>query len=308
MICTSLRLGLFRPVETFLAQPGKGLRTKLIQVCYHLVGGRDDVPMELVDAIEYLHAGSLIVDDIQDGSDLRRGLPTLHRRIGLPLALNAGNWMYFRALELLDKLPLDAPVRHRLLGLTIATVRECHEGQALDLATKLDELDQKQFSTVVHAISRRKTGALASLSARLGAMVAAASPEREESLAAFGRVFGVCLQMQNDLDELRSHGTLRERCDDFRNLRVTWPWAWYAEKCSSDQFKELQLRATLAVKNIDAAESISAVLLEKIGQSGDHAIRDTLHQEFESNCEIAGDLKQLHDLGDFLKIMNSLLP
>jgi geranylgeranyl pyrophosphate synthase len=307
-ISDCLRVGLFQPVETFLAQRGKGLRTKLIQICYRLAGGREDVPMELVDAVEYLHAGSLIVDDIQDGSDFRRGQPTLHRRIGLPLALNAGNWMYFRALELLDELPMDSPGRHRLLGLAVATVRECHEGQALDLATKLHELDQQDFLTLVHAISRRKTGALASLSARMGAMIAGASLEREESLASFGSVFGLCLQMQNDLDELRSIGSQRERRDDLRNLRVTWPWAWYAAKSPPDQFKALQLRAILALKDTDAAESIAAVILEQIGQSGDHAIRNTLQREFESIARIAGDRKQLNELSEFLEMMNSLLP
>jgi geranylgeranyl pyrophosphate synthase len=303
-----LRVGLLQPVENFLAQGGKGLRTKLIHICYRLAGGREDVPQELIDAVDYLHAGSLIVDDIQDGSDFRRGQPTLHRRIGLPLALNAGNWMYFRALELLDKLPIDLPGRHRLIGLAISTVRECHEGQALDLATKLHELDQRDFLTVVHEISRRKTGALVGLSARFGAMIAGASLEREESLAAFGNVFGICLQMQNDLDELRSIGSQRERHDDLKNLRVTWPWAWYAVKSPPDQFKDLQLRAFLALKDTEAAESIAAVILGKIGQSGDHSIRETLQREFESKSQMKGDRQQFNELHEFLEIMNSLLP
>jgi geranylgeranyl pyrophosphate synthase len=302
-----LRASLLQPVENFLAQRGKGLRTKLIQICYRLAGGCEDVPKELIDAVEYLHAGSLIVDDIQDCSDFRRGQLTLHRRIGLPLALNAGNWMYFRALELLDQLPMETPGRHRLMGLAVSTVRECHEGQALDLATKLDELDQQDFLTVVHEISRRKTGALASLSARIGAIVAGASLEREESLASFGSVFGICLQMKNDLDELRSIGSQRERHDDLKNLRVTWPWAWYAVKSPPDQFKDLQLRAFLSLKDPDAAASIAAVILDKIVQSGDHSIRDTLQREFESKSRMKGDCKQLTELHEFLEIVNSLL-
>ena len=216
--------------------------------------------------------------------------------------------MYFRALELLDQLPIDTPGRHRLIGLAVSTVRECHEGQALDLATKLHELDQQDFLTVVHEISRRKTGALASLSARIGAMIAGASLERQESLASFGSVFGLCLQMQNDLDELRSIGSQRERHDDLRNLRITWPWAWYAVKSPPDQFKDLQLRAFLASTDTDAAESIAPVILEEIGQSGDHLIRDTLQREFESKSPIQGHHQQLNELHEFLEMMNSLLP
>ncbi len=53
-----------------------------------------------------LHLGSLIVDDIEDGSPIRRGGPALHLQIGTPLALNAGNWLYFLPGLLVSRLEL----------------------------------------------------------------------------------------------------------------------------------------------------------------------------------------------------------
>src|SRR5262245_53682692 len=94
---------LLDPVREFLNRPSKAIRGRLAEVGYRLASGTDG---ELSDeakrlcllcsnAVESIHAGSLVIDDIQDGSVLRRGAPTLHREIGVPLALNAGNWLYF---------------------------------------------------------------------------------------------------------------------------------------------------------------------------------------------------------------------
>jgi hypothetical protein len=53
--------------------------------------------------VEFIHAGSLVVEDIEDGSRIRRGRVALHVRYGMPVALNAGNWLYFWPFELLKK-------------------------------------------------------------------------------------------------------------------------------------------------------------------------------------------------------------
>ena len=220
-----LESGLIQPANAFLGHGGKRFRAALIELSYAIGGGRDAVQSPLINAIEMLHAGSLIIDDIEDGSEWRRGEPTLHRQVGLPLALNTGNWMYFRALELLADLSLDEASGNRILGISIAAIRECHEGQALDLASRIHDIDQRDVLAVAEEIGKRKTGALASLAARLGAMTAGASHDYEQALAAFGCELGICLQMRNDLDELRMVANDGLRHDDMKNARVTWPWA-----------------------------------------------------------------------------------
>ena len=79
---------------------GKRLRATLLEQAYVFAGGRDTAPALMVEAVEMLHAGSLVIDDFEDDSLTRRGQPALHRVIGPARAVNAGNWMYFRALEL----------------------------------------------------------------------------------------------------------------------------------------------------------------------------------------------------------------
>jgi len=80
-------------LRDFLLRPGKEFRAELVRASWVLGGGSGDPPGELPMIVELLHAGSLIVDDIEDGSVARRGQPALHLRHGLPTALNAGNWL-----------------------------------------------------------------------------------------------------------------------------------------------------------------------------------------------------------------------
>ena len=276
------------------------IRAALVELSYRISGGTDDVPRSLIDAIETLHAGSLIVDDIEDGSELRRGEPTLHRQVGLPLALNTGNWMYFRALESLAKLSLNDADQHRMLGISIATIRECHEGQAIDLAAKIYEVDQQAVFAIANGICERKTGALTSLAARLVAIAAGASNDHEQALASFGCQLGNCLQMRNDLDELRQVGSDGLRRDDMKNARVTWPWAWYAASCPAETFNELQLRAYDATHDPEVAKSIATVIDRQIGEYGDHEIENRLRIAFSMLCTIVGVSKPLRELQQLL--------
>ena len=221
---------------------GKRLRATLLEQAYAFAGGQCGAPALIVDAIELLHAGSLVIDDFEDDSVTRRGQPALHQVIGPARAVNAGNWMYFRALELAAG-ALDDPARSAaLVGRFIAVARQCHEGQAIDLATRLDEVTPRQARISALVISRWKTGRLASLAAWCGAHAAAGDRQTLQAVAAFGCRIGICLQMKNDLDEICELLDGSDRCDDLRNRRVTWPWAWAASELSAREFAAWQRR------------------------------------------------------------------
>jgi geranylgeranyl diphosphate synthase type I len=220
---------------------GKRLRATLLERAYAFAGGRTAAPALIVDAVEMLHAGSLVIDDFEDDSLTRRGQPALHRVIGPARAVNAGNWMYFRALELAAAAMKDPARSAALVGRFIAVARQCHEGQAIDLATRIDEVTPRQAQVTALAISRWKTGRLASLAAWSGAHAAGGTPQTLQAVAAFGCRVGICLQMKNDLEELCELLDGSDRCDDFRNRRVTWPWAWAASEVSARQFADWQL-------------------------------------------------------------------
>jgi geranylgeranyl pyrophosphate synthase len=241
---------------------GKRLRATLLERAYIFAGGRATAPALMVDAVEMLHAGSLVIDDFEDDSATRRGQPALHHVIGPARAVNAGNWMYFRALELAAAALNDPLGSAALVGRFIAVARQCHEGQAIDLATPVDEVAPRQAFATALAISRWKTGRLTSLAAWCGAHAAAGDAETLRAVAAFGCRVGICLQMKNDLDELAELSDGADRCDDLRNRRVTWPWAWAASELSAVHFEALQRRLRQSGDDLGGFRAIARDLFE----------------------------------------------
>lgn len=260
---------------------GKRFRATLLERAHAFAGGRSAAPAPIVEAVEMLHAGSLVIDDFEDDSLTRRGQPALHRVIGPARAVNAGNWMYFRALELAAAAWEDPARSATLVGRFITVARQCHEGQAIDLATRVDEVTPRQAQVTALAISRWKTGRLAALAAWCGAHAAEGDPQTLEALAAFGCRMGVCLQMKNDLDELRELLAGSDRCDDLRNRRVTWPWAWAASELSGRQFATWQRRLRQAEEQLAAFRPLAKDLLDATYGRGAAAINVRLDRAID---------------------------
>jgi len=256
---------LIGPTTEYLSRPGKCFRGRLVSLAWSLAGREEELPATLPLMVELLHVGSLIVDDIEDGSLQRRGKAALHRLIGVPSALNIGNWLYFWALGLLADMELAPKIELESQRLCLDAVRVCHEGQALDLAARIDDLHPSEVISVCRAISESKTGALMGMAAELGATAGGANEELRNVIRTFGVQLGVGLQMQNDLSELTGAAGPIKHPEDLIHGRITWPWAWAAERLSATKFDALQVRgAKLAVGSGDAAV-LAADLLVALG-------------------------------------------
>jgi geranylgeranyl pyrophosphate synthase len=282
---------------------GKRLRATLLERAYAFAGGRRAAPALIVDAVEMLHAGSLVIDDLEDDSLTRRGQPALHRLIGQARAVNAGNWMYFRALELAAAAWED-PVRSAALVARFITVaRQCHEGQAIDLAMRVDEVTPRQAQVAALAIARWKTGRLASLAAWCGAHAAAGDPRTLQAVAAFGCRVGICLQMKNDLDELCELRDGSDRCDDLRNRRVTWPWAWAASELSARQFAAWQRRLQRSGEQPAAFRPLAQDLLDATRGRAAAAINARLDRAID---RLAAATDNAREIGPLAAVCDSL--
>ena len=280
---------LLGPLTEFLSRPGKRFRGQLTRLAWTLVGRNDTPPAELPLVVELLHAGSLIIDDIEDGSMQRRGRAALHRLIGLPAALNLGNWLYFWPFDLLRQMALPTTVELAATRLCLDAVRVCHEGQALDLSASIGELHPSEVISVCHAISERKTGALMGLAAELGATVAGTNADTARVLRTFGERVGMALQMLNDLSELTGTAGPLKHPEDLIHGRVTWPWAWAAQGLPATRFDALQVRgANLAAGTGDAAVLASS-LLAALGADPQRPIRQLLEQAFQDLTDAVGD-------------------
>lgn len=242
-----------RPLTEFLERPGKELRGELTRAFFRIAGSKDAVPPNLPLVVEALHAGSLIVDDIQDDATVRRGAPALHLNYGVPLALNSGNWLYFWAYSLLDEVDMGKTTRDRVHRLMTRCLLDCHYGQALDLSVKVSELSQDEIPGVVRASTELKTGSLLALAAGLGALLGGATEEGLEASLRFGRELGTGLQMLDDLGGITSRARAHKGEEDLVHDRPSWPWAWLAASLPAPAFEALRDEARLVSRGGDAA-------------------------------------------------------
>ena len=186
---------------------GKRIRPLLVLLCAGAVPPPIPAPAEEIAwkkalpaaaSVELLHNFSLIHDDIQDNSPLRRGRPTVWMEWGIPQAINAGDTMFSLAqLAMLDLgQTVDratALLANRWLNQTCLALTG---GQYLDLSYE----SQPVISLDAYwPMISGKTAALLSTCARLGALIAGAGEELQEKFKDFGYYLGLAFQAQDDL-------------------------------------------------------------------------------------------------------------
>ncbi len=183
-----------RPVE---GPAGKRLRPLLCLLACEVTCGEWQRALPAAAAVELLHNFTLIHDDIEDDSPLRRGRPTVWRIWGIPQAINAGDGLFTlsrMALLRLQQRGVGSEVILQAVTLFDRAILEICEGQHLDLSFegRLDLEEEVYISMIA-----RKTAALIEASLCLGALVGG-----EEDLSgwrSFGRVLGLAFQVQDDL-------------------------------------------------------------------------------------------------------------
>lgn len=290
---------LLDPLREFLARPSKGIRGRLVEFGYRLAGGTKVLPRELPVIIESLHAGSLIVDDIEDDSEHRRNAPCLHRTIGLPLAMNAGNFLYFWPQVLLAQSGLSAGIRLRAHERLAACLMRCHQGQALDLAVRVDALEQSDVPNVVRAIAALKTGGLIGLAMGLGALAAGANDQRTDAIATFGSAIGLGLQMLDDMSGVQNPRRREKAHEDLVHGRATFVWALLAEELDAAPYD--QFRNELAgLSDDETPEALIERLRFRLGGSGIRRVRAHFAGALDEVRDAIGDSPVLAEVSEEL--------
>jgi len=289
-----------------LGRPSRRFRGRMCELAWRLADGADKIPASLPAVVEVIHAGSLIVDDIEDGSPVRRGGPSLHVLHGIPRALNTGNWMYFWAMDLIAQLDLPASTRDGLGRALVDAMYRCHLGQSLDLSVAVGTLPRALVYRTVATSTMLKTGALMELAARLGGVAAGAPPARVEALARFGRRLGLGLQMLDDFGNLNAPSSASggsKALEDLRNERPTWPWARAAVDLDEPTFEHLQASVRALAKNaadtdagdVDQSRSraLAAELRMAVGLEGRRRTSSYLEQALGDLRDEVGERDEL---------------
>ena len=238
-----LQKALLDPIRDLTSSPGKRVRGKLVTLAYRLFSNATQQSAISArrlrigsEVLELIHAGSLIVDDIEDGSRMRRGMSALHVRYGLPIALNAGNWLYFWPFQLVKDLELPGETTLAAYEYYHRTLLRAHFGQALDLGSCVDVLVQDRVAEVCLVSLALKTGALMGFAMVMGGLIAGAADSRITLLDDFGRELGIALQMFDDIGNVTGAREPSKKYEDFTLRRPSWAWAWVAMNSSSAEY------------------------------------------------------------------------
>jgi octaprenyl-diphosphate synthase len=170
---------------------GKRLRPLLMVLAAKVCGYAGTYDKTFSTAFEYLHAATLLHDDLVDGASLRRGKPVAHRVWGNSIAVLVGDFLLARALAITAGTERIAVVRI-LAELTEAM----SQGEVHQLMRKGDTgLSEDEYLEVI----RRKTALLFQAACRVSAVLADASTERQSALADYGFNLGMAFQVVDDL-------------------------------------------------------------------------------------------------------------
>lgn len=188
---------LYRAASHLIVNGGKRLRPYLVIKSCQMLGGPASSAIAAASAIEMIHNFTLVHDDIMDRDDVRHGVPTVHKRYGMPLAILAGDVLFSKAFQMVSTHNVgDANVSSQLVSrLADACVDVC-EGQVMDIKMAEGKKIPQRIEYI--RMVEKKTSALFEVSCAMGAICAKRKQKDVANLASFGRNLGVAFQITDD--------------------------------------------------------------------------------------------------------------
>ncbi|MBW2107167.1 MAG: polyprenyl synthetase family protein [Deltaproteobacteria bacterium] len=196
---------------------GKRIRPVLMVLCARVCGYKGSYDKTLSVAFEYLHAATLLHDDLVDGAEVRRGNPVAHGIWGNPAVVLVGDFLLARSVSLAAR-----SGRMSIVEAICRTTAEMSEGEIYQLLHKGDlTLTESRYMDVI----RRKTACLIQTACRVGALLAEAPESKVQALDAYGYNLGCAFQIVDDvLDYTADEKTLGKAIGtDLREGKVTLP-------------------------------------------------------------------------------------
>ncbi len=219
------------PIRSIVDRGGKGWRSYAALACIDLVGGDSRKFLHWLIMPEIVHVGSLIVDDVEDESTVRRGGPACHELYGTARAINAGTAAYFLAEPPLDDDALPAETKLRIYRLYFDAMRAGHAGQGLDLSdashlavAAAETGATEEIERHVLSVYRLKTAVPAAMFARAGALLGGGTDAQVEAVGRFFEAVGLAFQIIDDVLNVSGfERDLKERGEDVKCGKITLP-------------------------------------------------------------------------------------
>ena len=217
---------------------GKRLRPVLTLLACESISGESKQAIDGAVAMEFLHAASIVFDDLIDRHRVRRNFPTTHHAFADDKAISAGLFLASKGVQILSEYK-DQRIT-KLVGWGLV---DLSKGEILDVTTEL-AIDVDQYL----AIAELKTGSLFSAAAGIGGVLGNASTDEVNCLYNYGRAVGIAFQIKDDI--------LDQSNDPERNERVNLVVMHYIDEATKKE------RISNLLENHDGKVDLS-VMYEK---------------------------------------------
>jgi len=216
-----------KPAIELISRGGKRWRPVMMVLCCELSGGSAEEVLPLSPLVEFPHNGSLIIDDIEDKAELRRGKPAVHKIYGEDMSINTGNLLYFLPTFIIDESDFSDELKLRLYRYYNVNLRRLHFGQGLDIQWHNNHEDYPSVEEYMQ-MCRFKTGSLSRLAAQTGFAVGGADPNTCLTLGEIFEEVGVAFQIIDDVINLTTGNPGKDRGDDIVEGKKSLPVIFHA--------------------------------------------------------------------------------
>jgi len=300
----------FAPVAKYqISVGGKRIRSALTLLSCEAAGGERSRALLPAAMIELIHNYSLIMDDIIDRGDMRRGKPTLRVKYGDTMALLAG--MHHR--EVLDEVVNDCPRPEEMRALLVDAIKKTIEGERLDVlfeqagreGSYFAKYSSKNISMESYFdMIGRKTATLIRAACVAGALVADATQPHEGSLTSYGWKVGLAFQVVDDYLDIFGEKTGKERGKDIMEHKLGNAVIIFALKEMNQKARRHLLRV-LRTQNVSrpSLESALKLLEETHARQETYELGQKLIVEGKKSLESLPETDakmSLLDLADFI--------
>ncbi|MBQ0034109.1 MAG: polyprenyl synthetase family protein [Bacteroidales bacterium] len=221
-------------LEHVLRRRGKQLRPLMVLLSAKMCHGVNEKTIQTAVALELLHTASLIHDDVVDGSDTRRGAPSVNALWGNKVAVLVGDFLLARVIE------ITANLRNvKILNIVADMGRTLSSGELLQLhANRSMWISEDDYIRVID----QKTAALFAACTQAGAASSGATLKQETSLRHFGRELGLIFQMKDDVLDYSEQEIGKPTLSDILDGKATLPLIIAlkrAPKAEADEIRQL---------------------------------------------------------------------
>ena len=213
---------------------GKRIRPLLMVLAARLCGYRGNYDKTLSVVFEYLHAATLLHDDLVDGADVRRGNPVAHSIWGNPATVLVGDFLLARSIAIAaqtNSVPIIDILAH--------TTAQMSEGEIHQMLHRGDpDVEETDYTEVI----KRKTACLIQAACRVGALLAEAQGEQVQALSDYGYHLGIAFQMADDLLDYTADSRVLGKPvgTDLREGKLTLPVIYALNRATGEDRSRLE--------------------------------------------------------------------